>query len=69
MIHYSLGELIDRLAITNLKQWHLEEKIADPDISLKEKGKFTKQVESLNEFRMKIVSSIDEYYEKLTDPQ
>jgi hypothetical protein len=69
MIYYSLGELVDRLAIVNLKQWHLEEKISDPNISLEDKGEFTKQVESLNDFRMKLIASIDEYYEKATDSQ
>jgi len=63
MLYYSLGELVDRLTITNLKQWHLEEKMGDDNVSLEEKGKITQQINSLNSFRVKLIESIDEYLE------
>jgi len=59
----SLGELIDRLAICHLKQWHLEEQMNDPDISDEAKVKITDQIVSLNQFRMKLIDAIDEYAE------
>ncbi len=64
MLYYSLGELIDRLIITHLKQWHLEEDMADDKISLKEKSKITDQILSLNTFRNKLIEGIDEYFEE-----
>lgn len=64
MLYYSLGELVDRLVICNLKQWHLEEKMSDETISLTDKGKITEQISSLNDFRSKVVKSIDEFLEK-----
>lgn len=57
----SLGELCDRLAIVSLKQWHLEEQMADPSISDETKVEITDQIVNLNAFRMRLIAAIDEY--------
>lgn len=62
----SLGELCDRLAVTALKQWHLEEKMADPEVSDEEKVRITDQIVSLNGFRMKLIEAINEYGEQIS---
>jgi hypothetical protein len=65
MIQYSIGELIDRLGITNLKIWHTEEEI-------KEKEKIEPpedvlvlcdRVVELNKLRNELIKSIDEFFE------
>ena len=67
MICYTLGELIDRLSITHIKQWHLEEIMADKDVSLEEKGKIPDQIISLNNFRKELVEAINEYFDKVKE--
>lgn len=62
MIRYTIGELIDRLTITNLKFWHIEEDLAKPEISMEIKGKLARQADDLNSFRNRIIASIDEYF-------
>lgn len=57
----SLGDLCDRLAITALKQFHLEEAMRDPDLSDETKVEITDQIINLNAFRMKLIAAIDEY--------
>jgi hypothetical protein len=64
-VYLSLGELCDRLTVTALKQWHLEEKMADPEVSDEEKVKITDQIVSLNGFRMKLIEAINEYGEQI----
>lgn len=59
----SIGELVDRLAIANLKIWHMEDQMKDPDIPDMDKAKIQDQIVSQNTFRMKVVAAIDEYYE------
>ncbi len=61
MLYYSIGELIDRLAIVSLKHWHLEEQLTQ-DISVEEKHTITQQILELNKFRSKIVDSINEFF-------
>ena len=66
MIHYSIGELVDKLAIIHLKIWHLEEDIAsarENSLPVEEIEKLCDQVVSLNTTRNKIVQSINEMYE------
>ena len=63
-LYYSLGDLVDRLIITNLKQWHLEEEMADENVSLQEKNKITDQILSLNTFRNKLIAGINAYFEE-----
>ncbi len=65
MLEYTIGEIIDRLAITNLKMWHLEEQMNDPNVSLDEKGKISEQIVKLNELRNKCIKAIDEFFEGL----
>lgn len=60
-IQLSMAELIDRLSITANKQWHLEELMANEDISDEEKVEITNQIVNLNTFRMKLIAAIDEY--------
>ena len=66
MIQYSVGELVDKLAIIHLKIWHLEEDIAGarerglPDEDIE---KLCDQVVNLNTTRNAIVKSINEMYE------
>lgn len=67
MIQYSIGELIDRLIITNLKIYHLEENIKDlntkHDISADQILPLCEQVVSLNKLRNELISSISEFFE------
>lgn len=66
MIHYSIGELVDKLAIIHLKIWHLEEDIAaakNQSLPAEDIEKLCDQVVSLNTTRNKIVQSINEMYE------
>ena len=64
-LYYSLGELIDRLTITNLKQWHLEEDMANPEVPIAKKSEITEQILSLNTFRNKLIEGINTLYEEL----
>lgn len=59
----SFGELCDRLAITHVKLWHLEEKMADSSLSDEKKVEITSQIVSLNGYRSRLVSAIDECFE------
>jgi len=65
MLKYTIGETIDRLIITNLKMWHLEEQMNDNTISLEEKGKISEQIVKLNGLRMKCIESIDEFFKEV----
>lgn len=68
MIQYSIGELIDKLCIANLKIWHLEEEIK----RLRDQEEGTEEeilnlceiVVSLNKLRNDLVDSINEFFEK-----
>jgi len=68
MLAYSIGEMIDKLAVVHLKIWHIEENIRgkekDKERSDEEIEELCEQVVSLNAQRVKIVSSIDEFFEK-----
>ena len=66
MLTYSIGEMIDRLAVVHLKIWHLEEeiqKLKEINAPAKKIEIICDQVVNLNAFRMKIVKAIDEYFE------
>jgi hypothetical protein len=69
MLKYSIGELIDKLAVIHLKIWHIEEKIAEfPEEDFeptKEQVDLLDQVVSLNKLRVEIVDSINELFEEL----
>lgn len=62
MLYYSIGELIDKLAVVSLKHWHLEERLAEEDLSIENKHEITQQILGLNELRGKIVDSINEFF-------
>jgi len=67
MLAYSVGEMIDKLTVTHLKIWHIEEEIQKKRIkeaSDKEIEELCDQVVSLNAQRVKIVSSIDEFFKE-----
>ncbi len=64
MLAYTLGELLDRLSICNLKQWHLEELIADENTDIEEVGRLADQVVAINNLRKKIIDSINELFDK-----
>lgn len=74
MLRYSIADQIDRLTITLLKHWHVEEDIAALSNRIKSKGDesteeehaalaglFEKSV-SLNQYRNKIIESINEFF-------
>lgn len=68
MIYLSLGELVDKLAVTHNKIWHLEEQINIFTIekaSSEQIQPLLKQVASLNKLRVDIVSSIDEMFQNI----
>jgi len=56
LVRYTVGELIDKLVIVNLKIWHLEENLNLDNIN---KGKTSKQIIKLNTYRNKLIKSID----------
>ena len=64
-MEYTLGELIDRLSITNLKMWHIEEQLNDPKLDMTSKGKLCEDIVKLNNLRTKCIQSIDKCFEEL----
>ena len=69
MLTYSVGELIDKLCVVHLKIWHIEERVEKIKDSKDEKDlieieKMLNQIVSLNDLRIKIIDSINEYLEK-----
>lgn len=67
---YSIADQIDRLTITLLKHWHLEEQIAETSEKVKQgqteleselADMFTRSV-SLNQYRNKVIDSINEFF-------
>lgn len=75
VLKYSIGDKIDRLAISNLKHWHLEEDIAKltnkynelgeegmSDEDLTNLSKMSKTSVSMNQYRNKIIESINEFF-------
>jgi hypothetical protein len=66
MIQYSIGELIDKLCITNLKQWHTEEEIKElreQNANSEELLPLCNLVVKLNKLRNELVKSIDEFFQ------
>ena len=66
MIRYSIGELIDKLIITNLKLWHTEENIHElhnSNAPAKEIEKLCDNVVNFNKLRNDLVESINEFFE------
>jgi len=54
---YTIGELIDKLTVVHLKIWHLEENMNSDNHN--NKGEISKQIIKLNDYRNKIIASID----------
>jgi hypothetical protein len=66
MIQYSIGELVDKLCIVNLKIWHTEEDISlftKAGAEAKEIEKLCDRVVSFNKLRNKLIESINEFFE------
>ena len=66
MIQYSIGELIDKLTIVNLKLWHTEEniqKLKKDSASAKEIEKLCDHVVGFNKLRNELIESINEFFE------
>ena len=60
----TLGELVDRLAIVNLKIWHLEDKIRDSkekELGLEEVGRRALQIRDYNSERIAVKNAINEF--------
>ena len=65
MLQYSIGELIDKLSIVNLKIWHIEEEIKkkekdNPDEVLA----LCDKVVDFNKLRNNIIDSINEFFKE-----
>lgn len=76
LLRYSIADMIDRLTITLLKHWHLEEEIAKlaeeieskgidnvPEEKLKEHAEKFERSAKLNQYRNQIIESINEFFE------
>jgi len=63
MIQYSIGELIDKLCIVNLKIWHTEEEIRKDNGSNAALVLCDRVVE-FNKLRNELIDSINEFFEK-----
>jgi len=74
-LRYSIADLIDRLAISNLKHWHLEENIAILTTKydkVGEEGMSKEEIASLaslarssnamNQYRNKVINAINEFF-------
>jgi len=55
----SLGELVDELAITNLKMWHLEDRRRDTTLPDSERLKAADALSPLNAKRHRLMEAID----------
>jgi hypothetical protein len=75
-LRYSIGDLIDRLAISNLKHWHLEEEISELTNKYQEVGEegmseedlsrlagMSKTSVSMNQYRNKVIEAINEFFD------
>jgi len=61
----SLGTLIDKLSIVNIKIYHQEDIAHDPGSSLEEVGKAKLKINQLNDQRTDLVQEIDELFTKV----
>lgn len=59
----TLGSLIDKLSIINLKIWHAEEVAHNPEASDKEIANAKKNINRLNNMRTGFVEEIDVLFE------
>lgn len=76
MLRYSIADLVDRLTITLLKHWHLEEEIAKKSEAIKDIGEENASKEQakeladlfessvkLNQYRNKVIEAINEFFD------
>lgn len=74
-LRYSIADLIDRLAISNLKHWHLEEdiaklvskydKVGEEGMTEKELANLSSMSKSsvtMNQYRNKVIEAINEFF-------
>lgn len=64
MIQYSIGELIDKLCIVNLKLWHTEEEIREKEKTGKPEDVLVlcDRVVGFNKLRNELIDSINEFF-------
>jgi len=75
-LRYSIADLIDRLAISNLKHWHLEEDVAKLVRKYDEVGEegmtkeelvnlasMSKSSVTMNQYRNKVIEAINEFFD------
>jgi hypothetical protein len=75
MLRYSIADLIDRLAITLLKHWHLEEELKKrnekinetgaekiPEEEIKETAAMFESSVKLNQYRNLLIEEINEFF-------
>ena len=60
----TLGSLIDKLAITNLRLWHLEEVKHDDEASDSEVADVARKIGVVNKQRNALIDEIDEFLDE-----
>lgn len=60
MIAYSLGEIIDKLVIENIKIFRLREKIHDKSLPKKDRVEANQKMMELNNNRVLLMKEVDE---------
>ena len=61
MIKYTIGEAIDKLAVINLKIWHLEEEMIGIKTN-EQAGIIGDKIVGLNKRRMEIIEAINQEF-------
>lgn len=65
-MNVSMGDLIDRLSIVNLKIWHLEEQIRagkEQELTIEKIGKNALEIRDLNRERIALKNAINEEFD------
>lgn len=63
----TLGSLIDKISIVNIKIWHLEERRNDKSLPDKERLKAADELTIFNRQRRKLCQEFDELMKKIID--
>ena len=61
-MQYSIGEMLDKLSIANIKIWHLTDKVLDNSLSLEEAGRAARGAESANAERRRLIKEVNDYF-------